>query len=268
MNTTPAHPTKNNQPTKRAQGNVAIGHPVNVATGTLYHEFTDYELNGSIPLSLPRRYSTALLAQTPNIFGSGWHCSLVTTMSRDIDGYVMTDPTGETEIAFNITQQQLTQGKVARNFGAFYELALKDQELCVTHWNVDSGHVQHDYFQIPKDDEPSYLIRREDAESNTLLFSYNDKNQLIEITQKREKRRLKLFYNHQGYLHQVFRHSDVLSQTQQEKNALLQYDYDPQGRLIKFTNPLGQSSHYRYDNHNRMINERTLAGMNYTFLFD
>ena len=257
---------KTTEKPSRSQGSVSVGHPVNVATGTLYHEFTDCELPGRIPLAFPRRYSTALLDQEPGLLGIGWHCPFDMRLSRDLDGYVLTDPSGESEITFNITNQRLQQGETASNLGAFHELKLESDELRVTRWDVETGDITHDYFPVPQGDEWVSISRREDSEGNALLFRYDNK-QLTEIIQQREQRSLKLSYDDTGRLATIYRESKALG-NKQDKQAFLQYDYDQTGRLIKFTGPLGQTSHYRYDDANRMVNERTLAGMIYTFQFD
>ncbi|CAG0992123.1 partial putative deoxyribonuclease RhsA, partial [Anaerolineae bacterium] len=256
------------KPTKPHQGAVSVGHPVNVATGTLYHEFEDCELPGRIPLLFPRRYSTALLDKTPGLFGVGWHCSLELKICRDLDGYTLTDPSGEAEISFNITDARLQNGEVARNFGAFHELCLHGDELCVTRWNVETGNITRDFFPFLQGDEWVSMIRREDPEGNALLFSYDQQQKLTSITQQHEQRGLQLEYDSQGHLVRVYRKAAGLTDTQQEATPFLQYDYDEQGRLAKFTDPLGACSYYKYDLAHRLINELTLAGMVYTFRFD
>jgi len=253
--------------TKPKQGAVTVGHPVNVATGTLYHEFEDCELSGRIPLLFPRRYSTALLDKTPGLFGIGWHCALDLKIRRDLDGYTLTDASGESDISFNITDSDLQSGKVAINFAAFHELRLHDNELCIVRWNVENGDITRDFFPLPQADEWISIIRREDAEGNALLFRY-DQQQLTEIIQQHEQRSLHLEYNEQGRLAKIYRKAAALKEAEQESTPFLQYDYDQQGRLAKFTNPLGASSYYQYDDAHRMINELTLSGLMYTFQFD
>ena len=41
-------------------GRRGVGHPVDVATGTLYHEFEDFVLPGRVPIVFGRCYSSAL----------------------------------------------------------------------------------------------------------------------------------------------------------------------------------------------------------------
>ena len=42
-------------------GKVAVGHPVDVASGTLFHDFEDDVVQGRMPLVFARHYSTRLL---------------------------------------------------------------------------------------------------------------------------------------------------------------------------------------------------------------
>jgi RHS repeat-associated protein len=155
-----------------------------------------------------------------------------------------------------------------RNPGAFYELSLQDDELKVTHWDVQTGDVNHDYYPVPQGNAWSAITRRQDAEGNLLLFEYNEARQLVGINQQREQRGLRLVYDKQGRLIQVYRSSRALAAEAQDDQPWLQYEYDEQGRLIQFTDPLGATSQYHYDDAQRMTNERTLAGMNYSFRFN
>ncbi|WP_169333049.1 RHS repeat-associated core domain-containing protein [Thiolinea disciformis] len=250
-----------------AQGYVSVGHPVNIATGVLYHDFEDITLQGRINLILPRRYSSAL-GNKKGFFGLGWHCALDRKITRDLDGYSLTDISGETEIFFNTTHYQLQQGHTAYNLGSYHALSLHNNELCVTSWDVEKGSVVHDYFPLPHSTQPTVLARREDAEGNSLVFDYDAQQRLISIKQTREKRSLHLEYNTQNFVTRIYRKTDALAKDQQEQTALVHYDYDEHGHLIKFTNALGQSSYYKYDAKHRMINEKTLGGMIYTFQFD
>ena len=53
-------------------GKVSVGHPVDVATGTVYSTYKDISIPGKVELTWERRYTTALLdiPQTP--LGPGW----------------------------------------------------------------------------------------------------------------------------------------------------------------------------------------------------
>ena len=59
------------QPAK-VSGKVSVGHPVDVATGTLTHDFEDHVLPGRMALIFARRYSSQMPLHADSVFGAGW----------------------------------------------------------------------------------------------------------------------------------------------------------------------------------------------------
>ena len=78
-----------------------MGHPVDVATGALYHEFEDIELPGRMPLVFGRRYSSAMAGNGEGMFGPSWTSLFEMRLCRDLDGYTMVADDGEAEVAFH-----------------------------------------------------------------------------------------------------------------------------------------------------------------------
>ncbi len=88
-----------------ASGQVSVGHPVDVATGRLYHDFEDHVQPGRMPLVFGRRYSSTrgkLEARDGllSIFGPGWSSPFEMRIRRSADGYSVLGEDGEHETAF------------------------------------------------------------------------------------------------------------------------------------------------------------------------
>ena len=77
------------------RGRVAVGHPVDVASGEQFTAAHDVEVFGVVPLIFRRFYSTALLAHPPSRVGPGWIHGFDATLTRDLDGFLFEGHDGE-----------------------------------------------------------------------------------------------------------------------------------------------------------------------------
>ena len=100
-------------------GKVTVGHPVDVATGTLFHEFDDFTQPGRFPLVFGRRYSTGLIDQAGGMFGQGWSSPFEMVLRRDLDGWRFKAEDGESEVTF---EGEPAAGGALRSLGDFCEL--------------------------------------------------------------------------------------------------------------------------------------------------
>jgi RHS repeat-associated protein len=258
------------------QGKKSVGDPVDVASGTLFQsqDSEDYTLAGSQPIVITRRYSTALLGSNKDadgFFGLGWHSDLEIKLLRDLDGYRLTDPSGESEIIFDITPEELLQGKCVVSLGSFADLQQINNEICVTRWNTDTGKIVRDFFVLTDSEVWQPILRREDAENNVIEFIYSENSGLLrEIRQVREQRGFVFQYNEDYRLVNIFRKTLATKDNKNgiETSPFLQYDYDDNGYLCQFTDPLGHQAHYEYDDKGQLIRQLTLAGKEFRFIFD
>src|SRR3954466_10514747 len=74
-----------------ASGRAAVGHPIDVATGTLFNYYQDFALRGLIRLSLVRYYSTALVSKGPGVLGFGFRHNYQHELRQSLEGFVYTD---------------------------------------------------------------------------------------------------------------------------------------------------------------------------------
>src|SRR5512132_3924967 len=99
-----------------SSGQRSIGHPVNVATGSVYSMHQDYVIVGKMDLVWERRYSTTLLEAPTGAFGPGWTTRYFATLTYAKGEYRLLTPEGESEL-FVDHEGQLDRGAIVRNLG-------------------------------------------------------------------------------------------------------------------------------------------------------
>src|SRR3712207_4490447 len=125
-------------------GRAAVGHPVDVASGTVYLTRDDIGISGKLDLVWERRYSTSLL-DSPGALGPGWLAPRVAALTQAGEEFLFVMPEGGTEIfadPFGIVER----GGVVRRRGSFEELRRWGNRYVVTRWDVDSGRVDRCVF--------------------------------------------------------------------------------------------------------------------------
>ncbi len=242
-------------------GKIAVGHPVDVASGTLFHEFDDFTLPGRVPLIFKRRYSTALIAKRDGMFGQGWSSPCEMSLIRDIDGCRLIGEDGEAEIVFNDHEAVLESGGVLYNFGAFHDLRLQGEHFIVTRWTPDGDDVVRFVFKA-NDDQLCPLVSRTDVEGQGTDIHRDGQGRVVLLRQRRERRALKLVYSPTGRVIEVH----VFSQDRER--TVLRYSYDRNDRLSEMTGPLGHRCQYEYDDDGRMTREMTIGGLEFRFSYD
>lgn len=76
-------------------GRVAVGHPIDVASGVMFNTFTDCWIGGTLPLTFERYYSTALLVNAePGPLGPGFRHGYEHALRETLEGYAYTDAHG------------------------------------------------------------------------------------------------------------------------------------------------------------------------------
>lgn len=255
-------------------GKIAVGHPVDVASGNLFHEFEDYVLTGRMPLVFGRRYSGSLVGSPDGIFGPGWSSPFEMRFRRDLDGFQVVLEDGETRLNFTGSDTDLEAGGVLRLPGAFHELRLERGKYVLTRWDPDTDEIVRYLFPRGRGGDWCLLAAREDADGQGIDLERDAAGQLTFLRQRREGRGYRLTYDRAGRVTQVhFVPAPTLPRDKQQRpdpaaRMLLRYSYDSDGRLCEFQNALGHTGQYAYDDLGRMTREVTLGGMVYTFRYD
>lgn len=250
------------EPAAKVSGKVSVGHPVDVATGTLTHDFEDCVLPGRMPLVFARRYSSAMPERLDGLFGPGWSSPFQMYLRRDLDGYHLLSEDGETLIPFDDFAGRVEQGRTVRNLGMFHELRRDGQRYVVTRWNPDTQEVVRYVFAVRSEAGPWPLSGRYSISGQGIDVERDPKERILALRQRREGRGFRLVYDPSGRLAEVF-----LTARAQER-LVLRYRYDASGRLCEMLDALGQRCTYEYDGKGRMIREVNLGGMVYHFRFD
>src|SRR4051812_10167226 len=76
-------------------GRVAVGHPVDVASGEQFTAAHDVELVGVSPLIFRRVYNTRFVSRAPSVLGLGWVHAFEASLAKDLDGYVFEGHDGD-----------------------------------------------------------------------------------------------------------------------------------------------------------------------------
>src|SRR5262245_51066357 len=116
-------------------GHVSVGHPVDVASGTVFTASNDFRLPGTVRLLWRRHYATSSPANT--WLGRGWSVPYFMRLERSAEGYVLTGETGGA-VLFPAPTGPLREGAVLTNLGANLELWRERERFTVVHWH-DGG---------------------------------------------------------------------------------------------------------------------------------
>lgn len=256
-----------------------MGHPVDVASGTLFHSFEDFTIPGRIPLILGRRYSSALAGQGSGMFGPGWTSPLEMRLRWDLEGYRVLSADGESEIPFNDPADTVAAGATVRNLGSFHELRQQMGYYFVTRWDPDSEDITQYVFQKGGPEEWWPLKSVMDITGQGLDIQRDQSGRICLVRQRREGRALRLTYDdHSGRLVRVHAlaplfalkdgEGDPADSSQYEERLVLHYGYGQEGLLREVTDALGQRCQYSYDGAGRMTGEINIGGMEYSFRYD
>ncbi len=252
-------------------GKVSVGHPIDVASGILFHEFEDYELTGRVPLIFSRRYSSGIENQSEGIFGGGWSSPFEMRILRDMEGYRMIAEDGETEIEFDDPDDLVESGEIIRNFGAFHEICQQGNNFVVTRWDPDSQDIVRYVFPKGKEGEWWYLASRENVEGQGIDIDRDITGRIIGLSQRLEGRGYRIVYNQDGRVTTVYVPANPgkpFDHPIKLKKPILQYNYNNNGQLCEVINPLGHRSSYEYNESRRMVREISMGGMEFKFRYN
>ena len=245
------------------QGKKVIGHPVDVATGTVYSTHEDVSVPGWIPLAWERHYSTSILDQPATALGPGWTTRYFASLLRRESDFLLVTPEGEAEI-FLDPQQEVARGGVIRNLGTFQELRRRGDHYVVTQWDIDTDEIVELIFEQSSGASGVCMLHSIEDGSGYALYLLRDAHgRLIEVQQRCEHRALVLEYTATGHIGSVsVRHADGTFRNR------VHYEYDPAGRLVVATDPLGHVERYEYDDRSRIVREVQKDGADFHFKYD
>lgn len=235
---------------------------VDIASGVVRLEITDFSVPGKVDLIWDRSYSTANLGRPHSGLGSGWTNRYFSSLLHRREGYEFVTPEGTTEF-FPDHDQSLSSGNTIRNLGAFLEIFRENHQTVVRRWNVESGDVVRYCFDTSALAITSKLVSIENVSGQGVDLDWNTDGRLTAITQRGDQRSLRISYNSHGLIDQVafVGASDFL-------HVVNQYAYDNLGRLIESTNRTEHSDRYDYDDLGRLTREYIKDGAVFDYKYD
>jgi RHS repeat-associated protein len=242
-------------------GQRTVGHPVDVATGTLYSTYRDGRILGKVDLIWERRYSTALLGSPPGHLGRGWTVSYFATLSAQPGEYHFVTPEGDNEV-FSDAERKVERGGVVRNLSTTQELFKENDRYVVLRWDIDSDEIQRFIFAKGPEGQPWALQSIDNAAGQALDMLRDDKGRLVGVRQRLEKRTLGIEYSSEK-ISRVF-----LLLPGHKTQPLVTYEYDDRGQLASAADPLGFVDLYEYDATGRMTRELVKDGGEFSFKYD
>jgi RHS repeat-associated protein len=243
------------------QGQVAIGHPVDVSSGTVYATYQDVRVAGRIDLTWERRYSTSLASSPATPLGRAWTTRYFATLTRDGSTFELRSPEGGIEFLPDV-ENIVDRGGVLQSLGSFQELSRRGAHYVLTRWNPDADEVER--FVFSESNRGKCLLASiEDTTGHGLDLERDPSGRLVAICQRLEGRRLVLDYNQQNRIASL----TLVSHSAQE-HCLARYEYGPGDTLDAAFDALGNTDRYSYDVASRLVREQLKGGGTFSFKYD
>jgi RHS repeat-associated protein len=233
-----------------AAARTTVGHPVDVASGTVFTAWHDFEFQGFIHFVWRRFFSTKNTALTP--LGRGWTTAFFMTLREDLEGFGLVDEDG-IEVEF----PPLDDRGVAVNFSSQMELRRFNGGYRVYNW-----HHREYYLFAPAGEAGRFRIAAiQDLPGNSLRIAYDEAGRFAAVDQAGQ-RTVAAVYNPANLI------GRLILRTDGREALLVEYAYDEAGRLIRATDALGNAIHYSYDGLDRLISETNRLGGTFRFEYD
>jgi RHS repeat-associated protein len=235
-----------------------LGEPVDAASGHMASYLEGFSLPGPIPFNWDANYYSDSNYDGP-LGKNVYHSYDITLMVNEADQMVIMNDTAGRPVIF----PTLEKGQKFFNPIEKYELHRSDEG----EYYVGDKKGLFYYFNAPLHDSNKHGQLRTIVNRNSfaIRFAYNRKGHLIQITDSAD-RIITIENNELGQitalkmLHPELADSGV-------NFAPVQYEYDGEGRMIKFTNAEGHSNHFVWNK--RLITSRTFSnGVTFTFEYD
>ncbi|HYO70577.1 MAG TPA: DUF6531 domain-containing protein [Archangium sp.] len=238
------------------------GHPVDVVTGRVVTEVTDWELPGPIPLRFTRHYSSSLGWRDTGM-GYGWNHSLDLAVWEEAGRVVYRAEDGR-ELEFDTTRlprQRLEVG--AELYAPMDRLTLR--RVGEQRWEVESAEgLTHELRGVPGEaraglcrvvrthDRAGHMVEYEydgrghlrwvrDSAGRRVLFECDAAGRLLRVALPHPREPGQITHNHY-----VYSDAGHLLEARDALGHALRYTYEG-GLLVRETDRTGLSFHFEYD---------------------
>lgn len=227
------------------------GHPVDVMTGAVLTDATDFELPGPLPLKFERNYYSR--DPQAGTLGQGWSHSLEAAVRDDGDLLVQLEDGRQVSHAPLAVGQSVWEPveryTLARTGEHDYRLAQADGRT------LEFSRVRGAAWSCP-------LVRIRDRNDNAITLVY-DAGRLVGATDS-AGRKLRFIHDDAGHLLGVRYHRGG---THGKWVELVRYAYDDRGQLAAAHDPKGRPFTYAYRG-GVLVRETNRNGLNFHFEYD
>src|SRR5512138_3783294 len=188
-------------PAARGAGRASVGHPIDVASGTVTTDVTDYVIPGSFPLRLERGYSSGAASRGDGLFGPGWSSPFESWIAPSIEGFVLFGRNGDQQIPFDTPTSDEADRWI--NFAAFRELRTAGDDLLVIEWQPTGSALATSRY-VRRDSTDVWWLnsiavdRRESIE-----IDRDERGRIIALRQQRARRGYRIHLDRHGREAQV-----------------------------------------------------------------
>lgn len=235
-------------PAPSESGRVAVGHPVDVASGHVFTACDDVNLAGP-EFVWTRYYTTADLTLGP--FGIGWRASYAMSLRRIPGGIVFSHLDGDLIFSEN------PAGGAMVSPGHKHELIADAEDYRMWDW---ANRVR--YHFAAADGDRWRLASIETHNGARSECHYDDRGLLVEVEQL-PVRRILLRYDGSGRLETIAMRAAGIPDT-----LLARFEYDSADCLIAAYDRSQAPIRYAYDSRRRMVRETGRLGASFCFEYD
>ncbi|WP_299036677.1 DUF6531 domain-containing protein [uncultured Pseudokineococcus sp.] len=232
------------------------GHPVDVATGKVFTDLTDFALPGPLPFAFERVWFSTSTYAGP--LGRGWHHAFDAALHVAPDAVLYRTPDGRAVDLFPLDPGDSYYERVER-----LTVARDDAGYLLT----GADGLTYRFAPLDEDagDEPVTHVLRAVANraGHRIALSYDGQGRLARIIDS-GGRDLRLEHDDAGRLTALTApHPDLPG----GRFAAARYAYDARGNLASMTDALGQAVRYEYDGH-LLVRETDRTGLTFFFEYD
>src|SRR5215204_4116084 len=183
-------------------GQLTVGHPVDVASGTTSTSSVDLSVPGRVALTLEREFANPSAGDPVGPFGAGWSTRFQATLVR-VGSLFRFELGSGTAAEFTAAEGDVERGAVVRDLAASAELALIAGEYVVTRWDVESFDIVRYRFAGAHASGRWLATAYDLGGPDALLLTYDDVGRLRRVEQQRERRALLFDYSAEGRVRRV-----------------------------------------------------------------